>query len=166
MHSIHVPHLLSSFICQWTFRLFPWIDYSNSVAINIGMHMSFLIIILSGYMPRNRFTEGNGNPLQCSCLENPRDGGAWWAVISGVAQSQTWLKRLSGMVLLLLFFWGISIQFSIMAASTYFFPINIGYSLFSTPSLAFIICRLLNNCHSDQCEVVPPWRFGFNFSNN
>ena len=39
--------------------------------------------------------EGNGNPLQCSCLENPRDGGAWWAAISGVAQSQTRLKRLS-----------------------------------------------------------------------
>ena len=39
--------------------------------------------------------EGNGNPLQCSCLENPRDGGAWWATVSGVAQSQTWLKRLS-----------------------------------------------------------------------
>ena len=33
--------------------------------------------------------EGNGNPLQCSCLENPRDGGAWWAAISGVAQSWT-----------------------------------------------------------------------------
>ena len=39
--------------------------------------------------------EGNGNPLQCSCLENPRDGGAWWAAIYGVAQSRTWLKRLS-----------------------------------------------------------------------
>ena len=39
--------------------------------------------------------EGNGNPLQCSCLENPRDGGAWWAVISGVAQSRTQLMRLS-----------------------------------------------------------------------
>ena len=39
--------------------------------------------------------EGNGNPLQCSCLENPRDGGAWWATIYGVAQSQTQLKRLS-----------------------------------------------------------------------
>ena len=37
--------------------------------------------------------EGNGNPLQCSCLENPRDGGAWWAAIYGVAQSQTQLKR-------------------------------------------------------------------------
>ena len=39
--------------------------------------------------------EGNGSPLQCSCLENPRDGGAWWAAVSGVAQSQTQLKRLS-----------------------------------------------------------------------
>ena len=39
--------------------------------------------------------EGNGNPLQCSCLENPRDGGAWWAAVYGIAQSQTWLKRLS-----------------------------------------------------------------------
>ena len=39
--------------------------------------------------------ERNGNPLQCSCLENPRDRGAWWAAISGVAQGQTRLKRLS-----------------------------------------------------------------------
>ena len=39
--------------------------------------------------------EGNGNPLQCSCLENPRDSGAWWAAVYGVAQSQTRLKGLS-----------------------------------------------------------------------
>ena len=39
--------------------------------------------------------EGNGNPLQCSCLENPRDGGAWWAAIYGVPQSPTRLTRLS-----------------------------------------------------------------------
>ena len=39
--------------------------------------------------------EGDGNPLRCSCLENPRDGGAWWAAVSGVAQSRTRLKRLS-----------------------------------------------------------------------
>ena len=39
--------------------------------------------------------EGNGNPLQCSCLENPRDGGAWWAAVYGVAQSQIRRKRLS-----------------------------------------------------------------------
>ena len=39
--------------------------------------------------------EENGNSLQCSCLENPRDGGAWWAAVSGVAESWTQLKRLS-----------------------------------------------------------------------
>ena len=39
--------------------------------------------------------EGNGNPLQCSCLENPRDRGAWWAAVYGVTQSQTRLKQLS-----------------------------------------------------------------------
>ena len=38
---------------------------------------------------------GNGTPLQCSCLENPRDGGPWWAAVYGVAQSRTRLKRLS-----------------------------------------------------------------------
>jgi len=41
------------------------------------------------------FGEGNGNPLQCSCLENPRDGGAWWAAVYGVTQSGTRLKWLS-----------------------------------------------------------------------
>ena len=47
------------------------------------------------HFPLSWIGEGNGNPLQCSCLENPRDGGAWWAAVSGVAQSQTRLKRLS-----------------------------------------------------------------------
>ena len=46
----------------------------------------------------SRNGEGNGNPLQCSCLENPRDGGAWWAAVYGVAQSWTRLKRLSSSV--------------------------------------------------------------------
>ena len=41
------------------------------------------------------FREGNGNPLQCSCLENPRDGRAWWAAVYGVIESLTWLKWLS-----------------------------------------------------------------------
>ena len=39
--------------------------------------------------------EGNGNPLQCSCLENPRDVGAWWTAVYGVVQGWTQLKRLS-----------------------------------------------------------------------
>ena len=44
---------------------------------------------------RSQCGEGNGSPLQCSCLENPRDGGAWWAAIYGVAQSWTRLQQLS-----------------------------------------------------------------------
>ena len=47
------------------------------------------------HSPLSCIGEGNGNPLQCSCLENPRDGGAWWAAVHGVAQSRTRLKRLS-----------------------------------------------------------------------
>ena len=43
----------------------------------------------------SRIGEGNGTPLQCSCLENPRDSGAWWAAAYGVVQSRTQLKRLS-----------------------------------------------------------------------
>ena len=43
----------------------------------------------------SRAGEGNDNPLQCSCLENPGDGEAWWAAVYGVAQSRTRLKRLS-----------------------------------------------------------------------
>ena len=42
--------------------------------------------------------EGNGNPLQCSCLENPREGGAWCAAVCGVTQSWTRLKRLSSSI--------------------------------------------------------------------
>ena len=47
------------------------------------------------HFPLSCIGEGNVNPLQCSCRENPRDRGAWWAAISGIAQSRTRLKRLS-----------------------------------------------------------------------
>ena len=52
------------------------------------------------YFSLSCIEEGNGNPLQCSCLENPRDGGAWWAAVYGVAQSWTRLKWLSSSSLL------------------------------------------------------------------
>ena len=51
--------------------------------------------LLSLKTPSTFTGEGNGNPLQCSCLENPRGGGAWWAAVYGVAQSRTRLKQLS-----------------------------------------------------------------------
>ena len=50
------------------------------------LHFHFLLSLIG---------EGNGNPLQCSCLENPRDGGAWWAAVYGVTQSRTRLKWFS-----------------------------------------------------------------------
>ena len=50
--------------------------------------------VAKGHFSLSCIGEGNGNPLQCSCLENPRDGGAWWAVVYGVAQSWTRLKQL------------------------------------------------------------------------
>ena len=59
------------------------LSHQGSPKGNLGIHMMKVI------------GEGNGNPLQCSCLENPRDGGAWWAAVYGVAQSRTRLKQLS-----------------------------------------------------------------------
>ena len=62
----------------------PWGREESDTTERLHFHFSLLCI-----------EEGNGNPRQCSCLENPRDGGAWWVAIYGVAQSRTRLKRLS-----------------------------------------------------------------------
>ena len=62
----------------------PWGHEESDTTERLHFHFSLSCI-----------GEGNGNPLQCSCLENPRDGGAWWAAVYGVAQGQTRLKRLS-----------------------------------------------------------------------
>ena len=62
----------------------PWGHYESDTTERLHFHFSLSCI-----------GEGNGNPLQCSCLENPRDRGAWWAAVSGVAQSHTRLKQLS-----------------------------------------------------------------------
>ena len=60
-----------------------------------GRHESIATERLHFHFSLSRKGEGNGNPLQCSCLENPRDGRACWAAVYGVAQSRTRLKRLS-----------------------------------------------------------------------
>ena len=62
----------------------PWGPEESDTTEQLHFHFSLSCI-----------GEGNGNSLQCSCLENPRDGGAWWAAVYGVAQSRTRLKRLS-----------------------------------------------------------------------
>ena len=86
--------------------------------------------------------EGNGNPLQCSCLENPRDGGAWWAAVYEVTQSRTRLKRFSS---------SSSILFSIVAVSIYIPTYSAREFPFSTPSPTFILCRFFDDAHSDNC---------------
>ena len=62
----------------------PWGRWGSDTTERLHFHFSLSCI-----------GEGNGNPLQCSFLENPRDGGTWWAAVYGVAQSQTRLKWLS-----------------------------------------------------------------------
>ena len=62
----------------------PWGREESDTTERLHFHFSLSLI-----------GEGNGNPLQCSCLENPGDGGAWWAAIYGVTQSRTRLKWLS-----------------------------------------------------------------------
>ena len=62
----------------------PWGRKESDTTERLHFHFSFSCI-----------GEGHGNPLQYSCLENPRDRGAWWAAVSGVTESWTWLKRLS-----------------------------------------------------------------------
>ena len=65
----------------------PWGCYESDMTERLHFHFS---LSCTG--------EGSGNPLQCSCLENPRDGGSWWAAVYGVAQSRTWLKQLSSSI--------------------------------------------------------------------
>ena len=72
-------------------------SFSYLVLTWSGVFVTFLLSnnMIDSHLPT--YGEGNGNPLQCSCLENPRDRGAWWAAISGVTQSRTRLKWLSSL---------------------------------------------------------------------
>ena len=88
----------------------------------------------------SRTGEGNGNPLQCSCLENPRDGGPWWAAVYGVAQSRTRLKRLSS---------------SSMQAH------GLQHPRLPCPSLSLVVCSrshlLIRWCHQTISSSVIPF---------
>ena len=72
----------------------PWTEEPGGLQ-SMGCEESDTTEQLCFHFSLSCIVEGNGNPLQCSCLENPRDRGAWWAAVYGVAQSQTQLKRLS-----------------------------------------------------------------------
>ena len=80
------PVLLPGEFCGWRSLVScsPWGCWEMDMTEHLHFHFSLSCI-----------GQGNGNPLQCSCPENPRDGGAWWAAVYGVAQSQTRLERLS-----------------------------------------------------------------------
>ena len=71
------------------------ISTGKTMALTRETFVDKVMSLLFNMLSRLVTGEGNGNPLQCSCLENPRDGGVWWAVVSGVAQSQTRPKQLS-----------------------------------------------------------------------
>ena len=75
----------------------PWTEEPGRLQsmLRVG-HDWVTSLSLFTFMPWRR----NGNPLQCSCLENPRDGGAWWAAVYGVSQSRTRLKWLSSILVL------------------------------------------------------------------
>ena len=74
----------------------PWTEEPGGLVHGVaGSRTQLSDFIFPFHFSLSCIGEGNGNPLQCSCLENPRDGGAWWTAISGIAQSRTWLKRLS-----------------------------------------------------------------------
>ena len=91
--------------------------------------------------------EGNGNPLQCSCLENPKDREAWWAAVYGVAQSWTWLRRLSSSSMLHRVFSDsanlvqfLSIVFSWNSKKDYLLGILLLLSHFSRVRLGILSC--------------------------
>ena len=86
--------------------------------------------------------EGNGNPLQCSCLENPRDGGAWWAAVYGVTQSRTQLKWLS------------SLHYTI-----YIFPVNLSYNTNKQRGKALQIMKVPLLCNWTQDIFIRSFSF-------
>ena len=83
-----VPHS-STFACK-----IPWTEEPGGLQ-SIGLLESDTTERLHFHFSLSCIGEGNGNPLQCSCLENPKDREAWWAAVYGVAQSRARLKRLS-----------------------------------------------------------------------
>ena len=98
----------------------------------------------------SRIGEGNGNPLQCSYLENPRDGGAWWATVYGVTQSWTRLKQLSSskhIFYLLYFCYFLSITY--IFTFVFFFL----FSKVSHNSCCLLIFLILTSCYSAFCHT-------------
>ena len=70
----------------------PYMTIGKTIALTIWTFVSKVMSLLLNMLSRLVIGEGNGKPLQYSCLENPMDGGAWWAAVHGVAKNQTRLS--------------------------------------------------------------------------
>ena len=88
-----LSRLVIAFLPRSKRLLTSWLQSPSAVILEPKKRKSVTISIISPSICHDG--EGNGNPLQCSCLENPSDRGAWWAAVYGVAQSRTQLKWLS-----------------------------------------------------------------------
>ena len=112
--------------------------------------------------------EGNGNPLQCSCLENPRDGGAWWAAVCGVAQSLTrlkWLSSSSSRITVWLTVWESARLLSSVAVPSRMPTSDMGAPRFST-SLPALDAVCFYDSHPSGWEVAFDCGFDLCFSGN
>ena len=108
--------------------------------------------------------EGNGNQLHCSCLENPRDGGAWWAAVYGVSQSRTRLKRLSSSgsskITQVDFFFFFSFIYLLLSALGLHCCTQVFSSCGQWGLLFLVVCRLLILMTSLDVEVLGHMDFG------
>ena len=91
--TLHTEKAMASHSSTFAWKI-PWTEEPGGLQ-SMGSLESDTTERLHFHFSLSCIGEGNGNPLQCSCLENPRDGEAWWVAVYGVTQSRTQLKRLS-----------------------------------------------------------------------
>ena len=84
------------FICHLPVMCYSWQKQDSETSLytlrSISFQFTLHVPVRNKAFTQHRIGEGNGTPLQYSCLENPMDGGAWWAAVHGVVKSRTWLS--------------------------------------------------------------------------
>ena len=145
----------------------PWMEEPGGLQ-SMGLLESDTTEWLHFHFSLSCIGEGNGNPLQCSCLENLRDGGAWWAAVYGVSHSQTQLKQLSsnylglkhmnhGLTLIVSFFFFVQTsfrEFGEVGLGTY-----LGYIRFSQKLVGVLGEKFWSR---PECATIPNWDSGIN----
>ena len=127
----------------------PWGCWGSDTTEQLHFHFSLSCI-----------EEGNGNPLQCSCLENPRDGGAWWAAVYGVTQSRTLLKWPSSTSSMWLCVSSVSSPFLFIAEYNFTIYMSTFVYLFSsrwTLELFPVLCSCKWGCCEHSCHFFCVW---------